>query len=219
MAKAAVQAGAEDTKRARGRPRLEDTAAIEGRLLDVALAEFLAHGYGGASMRQIVRAAQMSRTTLYARYPSKEALFRSIMQRQIERLSAFAALSTANGVLGLEEGLESYADRSLAISLEGDGLMVNRLIHAEAHRFPELGAAAAERTELGVAQIAWFIRQRADTDGIPCRDPVAIARGFILMLRGWYVNVMLDNRPVAEDERRAWAKQATHILIAGRAEW
>jgi TetR/AcrR family transcriptional regulator, mexJK operon transcriptional repressor len=205
--------------RARGRPKLEDAALIESHLLDVALRAFVAHGYGGASMRQIVKLAKISRTTLYARFSSKEALFRAIMHQQIERLSVSAVLSPADGPPGLEAGLKAYANRTLAISFEGDLLAVNRLIYSESRRFPELGAAAAERTQIGIAHIARFIQHCAAADKIPCRDPDTAAEAFILMLRGWYVNVMLTNRAVPAAERERWVERAVHVMLAARDGW
>src|SRR3546814_5695128 len=48
--------------------------------------EFCTHGYGATSLNQIVRAAGVSKTTLYARFASKNELFRAIMHEQIERI-------------------------------------------------------------------------------------------------------------------------------------
>jgi AcrR family transcriptional regulator len=208
-----------DNRRARGRPRLEDVAQLESNVLDVALQAFLAHGYGGTSMRQIVHAARISKTTLYSRFSSKEELFRAIMQRQTEHLAAQTTLTSAAGLLRLVEGLNSYANTMLVTSLEGDLLAVNRLIYSESHRFPELGIAAAERTEMGISQIAWFITHCAEADGVACRDAHAVAEVFILMLRGWYVNVMLTNRVVEAAERETWVRQAVQLLVAARAAW
>lgn len=206
-------------RRSRGRPKLEETADIDSFLLSVALREFVRHGYGGTSMRQIVKVAGISRTTLALRYPSKEELFRAIMTQQIDLLSAQTALRSEAGPLDLEAGLKSYARRTLDISLKGDLLDVNRLIYSEAHRFPELGAAAAERSAVGVAQIADFIRDCAVKDAVACRDPEGVAEAFILMLRGWYVNVMLTNRDVSEATRDLWVDRAVHTLLSARAEW
>jgi TetR/AcrR family transcriptional regulator, mexJK operon transcriptional repressor len=206
-------------RRSRGRPRLEDVAQIESRLLDVALKEFLAHGYGGTSLTQIVRAAGISKTTLYTRFSSKEALFRAIMHRQIEGFAAVAALRSPKGPLDMANGLRAYGNRTLEISLEGDLLQVNRLIYSESGRFPELGLAAAERSELGVEDVATFIRACAEAEGVPCRDPQAVAAAFIFMLRGWYVDVLLTNRQVSTRERQRWVDTAVHALMAGRTEW
>jgi AcrR family transcriptional regulator len=206
-------------RRTRGRPKLEDVAQIESRLLDVALREFLAHGYGGTSLTRIVKAAGISKTTLYTRFASKEALFRAIVHRQVDRLSAVAVLQSAKRPLGLAEGLKAYGNRTLEISMEGDLLQVNRLIYSEAVRFPELGTASAERSGRGIADVAHFIIACAEADGVPCRDPAAIAEAFLFMLRGWYVDVLLTNRPVSVRQRQRWVEIAVHTLLAGRSEW
>jgi TetR/AcrR family transcriptional repressor of mexJK operon len=96
---------------------------------------------------------------------------------------------------------------------------VNRLIYSEASRFPELGAAAAERTQLGIQQIAEFVRLCASTDGVPCADPEGVAEAFILMIRGWYMDVTLNNRKVSVAKRRQWVARAVHILLSARADW
>lgn len=209
----------EAPRRPRGRPKLEDVAQIESRLLDVALQEFLAEGYGGTSLSRIVKAAGISKTTLYTRYSSKEDLFRAIIHRQVERLSAVAVLRSPGGPLRLVEGLKAYGNRTLETSLEGDLLQVNRLIYSEAARFPELGTASAERSGRGIADVAAFIADCAEADGIPCRDPRAVAEAFIFMLRGWYVDALLTNQPVSVRQRQRWVDTAVQALLAGRAEW
>lgn len=207
------------TRRSRGRPKQSDVELIDSELLDGALREFLKTGYGGTSIRQIVGALGISKTTLYSRYPSKEALFNAIVARQIERLSANTALQVDGDWLEIGIGLRSYANRTLEISLEGDLRAVNLLIYSEAPRFPELGAAAADRSRQGIAQITEFIAQCSERDGVRVRDPQAIAEAFIFMLRGWYVNVLLTSQPVSAAMREAWVEKAVHALVGGRAGW
>lgn len=205
--------------RARGRPTQENAAANEKLLLSIALREFLRHGYGGTSMAQIVKAARVSKTTLYSRYASKEALFRAILERQIGEMAPEAALASGTGRPDLKSGLGDYANRMLELSLQGDMLEVNRLMYSESARFPELGAAAGERTDLGIKRIAEFVQHCASSDGIPCKNPKAVAEVFILMVRGWYVNVMLTNRKVTPAQRRAWVERAVHALVSARSDW
>jgi TetR/AcrR family transcriptional regulator, mexJK operon transcriptional repressor len=206
-------------RRPRGRPRLEDAAQIESRLLDIALKEFLAHGYGGTSLTQIVRAAGISKTTLYTRFASKEDLFRAIMHRQIAGFSAVATLRSPTGSLDMAKGLKAYGNRMLEVSLEGDLLQVNRLIYSESGRFPELGLAAAERGQVGIEDLASLIRAYAEAEGVSCRDPQAVASAFIFMLRGWYVDVLLTNREIPARERQQWVDTAVRALMADRADW
>lgn len=202
-----------------GRPRLEDAAFIENKLLSIALGEFLQHGYGGTSMAKIVQIAGVSKTTLYSRYPSKEDLFRAIIYQQIEFLAPSASLQSDSGPLDLEQGLNSYANHMLETSLQGDMLGVNRLIYSESHRFPELGAAVAERTGLGIKRISAFIRDCANRDGVNCKDPDAVAEVFILTIRGWYINNILTNREITSRQRQNWVKRAVHTLMAAREDW
>lgn len=185
----------------------------------MALKEFLVHGYGGASMTRIVKVAGISKTTLYSRFASKAELFRAIIDRQIEHLSPSTPLQFAEGRPNLEKGLKSFANHMLQLSLQGDVLGINRLMYSESYRFPELGAAAAERTELGIRRISSFIRECANADGIPCQDPEGVAESFILMIRGWFVNVMLTNRPVTAAQRQRWVERAVHTLLSAREDW
>lgn len=208
-----------ESRRPRGRPRPEDVADIEDKLLAVALQEFQDQGYGAASVSKIVKTAGMSKTTVYSRYPSKEHLFRAILKRQIERYSPWASLSVEGGPLNLEQGLKAYANRTLALSLKNDELAVNQLIYSEIHRFPELGAAAAERTGIGIKRIAEFIEKCAAAEKIPCKDPDAVAEVFIHMIRGWYINVMLSKRSVSDKQRKQWVDRAVQTLLLARADW
>jgi hypothetical protein len=107
----------------------------------------------------------------------------------------------------------------LEFSLKGDLLEVNRLVYSEASRFPELGKAAAEATKIGIRQIAEFIRQCVEADGIPCKDAESPAEVFIYMLRGWYANAMLTSRKVSKAARERWVEHSVRCLISGRKDW
>ena len=207
------------TRRGRGRPSLEDTADIENKVLRVALEEFIEHGYGGASITQMVKKAGMSKTTVYSRFSSKQELFSAIMTRQIEQVSPASLLQPLDGKLNLEHGLKTYANHSLKLSLESENMAVNRLMYSESYRFPELGEAAAERTRLGIRRIAAFIGECAAADAIPCGDPEAIAEVFILMNRGWYIDIMLTNRRTTTRDRENWVNRAVHSLLSSRDQW
>ena len=191
---------------------------IDNQLLAAALAEFLRCGFGGASMRNIAKAANVSRTTLVARFASKADLFRAIMTRQAARMAAASALQT-DGPPDLARGLIAYGNRALAYSLEGDLLEINRLITSASGQFPEVAAAVLEGTEEGIAQIAAFIRRCAEADGIPCRNPAAVAECFILLLRGWFGRVLLGGGVATAAERECWVQQMVATLIAGRSGW
>lgn len=63
-------------------------------VLDAALELFVAHGVAETSMEMIARAAGVTRPVIYACYPSKDALFEALIEREQQRLleNAVAAL-------------------------------------------------------------------------------------------------------------------------------
>ena len=202
-----------------GRPTAKSVAALERKILDVALQEFLLHGYRGASLTRIVQLASVSKTTLYARYRSKAELFRAMLNEQIERSRPARLFPGGAGSPGLEEGLIRYADDMLKFSLQKDLQGVERLLCSESHHFPELGEAAAHRQQLGIKRIAAFIAECAEKDGVPCKDPRAIAETFISLIRGWYINIIVSNEKVSSARRKAWVSESVRSLIAGREGW
>lgn len=206
-------------KRSRGRPRLEDTAGIESKLLEVALEEFVENGYGAASVTNMVKKAGMSKTTVYSRFSSKADLFRAIMMQQVAKVSPESLLSPLEGKVNLELGLRGYAKHSMKVSLEENAMAVNRLMYSESSRFPELADAATERSRQGIERIARFIRDCAEADGLPCKNPESVAKVFILMNRGWYIDVMLSNRKVSDKELDDWVDSALHTLLSSREHW
>lgn len=54
----------------------------EQRILDAAARLFHRHGYSKVSMCDIAEAANMSRPTLYASFPGKEAIYAALIRRQ-----------------------------------------------------------------------------------------------------------------------------------------
>ncbi|TGD70813.1 TetR/AcrR family transcriptional regulator [Mangrovimicrobium sediminis] len=207
------------SRRTPGRPRQEDVAQIDSRLLELALQEFMQHGYGGASISRMAREAGISKNTVYSRFESKQALFHAIMQQQIERSAPARLLTSGSGRPDLEAGLKAYANTMLELSQQPEFLGVNRLMYSESHRFPELGAEAEERARLGIKRISRFVSECAEADGIPCANPRGVAEVFIHMIRGWYLSVMLTNTPVSARKRRQWVDTAVHILLSSRREW
>jgi AcrR family transcriptional regulator len=197
---------------------VEGVAQIDGEILRIALEQFITHGYG-VSMSQIVKAAGISKNTMYSRFSSKEALFRALIRRQIDRVAETMPLGPPEAYYDLERGLRNYANRTLEVSLERDFIEVNRLIYSEARRFPELGAAAAERNGLGITQVSDFISARAKADAIPCRDPRTVAEVLILTMRGWYLNAMLRDAEVEIAVREEWVERAVATLLAARRDW
>src|SRR5207302_7333635 len=112
------------TPRPRGRPRSEDLAELEARLVLVARQTFIANGYGATSMTEVARAARISKTTLYARFASKADLFRAIIDEQIHRAGLALGQVGRPNSRTLKGALRHYAEHMTRVSLSGDILQV-----------------------------------------------------------------------------------------------
>ncbi len=110
------------------------------RILDVAAALFLRDGFAATSIEGIAVGAGVSKRTLYARFPAKQAIFVAVVRRLIgDWLQGFDAAVEA--APSLEAALLAAGRRMLAVALTPSALALHRLMVAEAGRFPELAVA------------------------------------------------------------------------------
>ena len=124
-------------KSTRGRPAAGDVLLREQRLLDVATAVFLECGFKRASMDAIARRAGASKQTLYARYPSKSALFEAIVERKSTKI--FEAIGPLSDAAPMRETLIRFGITLLDMILAPEARGLHRVIIAECVEFPELG--------------------------------------------------------------------------------
>jgi TetR/AcrR family transcriptional regulator, mexJK operon transcriptional repressor len=206
-------------RRPRGRPKADDVEALEARLVSVARQAFVTNGYGATSINAIAKSARVSKNTLYARFPSKAALFQVIVAGQIANVDEELRPQSEAHAASLEEKLRAYMEVALRRSLSKDVLEINRLILSESFQFPELGEAARTRFKIGVQHIARIIEVFAEKDRTPCRDAVAAAELFLYAVYGWYNSVVLINRTVTDKERAAWIDSALKLFLASRSAW
>ncbi|MFA7543460.1 MAG: TetR/AcrR family transcriptional regulator [Candidatus Cloacimonadaceae bacterium] len=61
---------------------------IKERILDAAVKEFLARGFGGARMQSIADKAEINKALLHYHYNNKQKLYEEVLQDQIARLIA-----------------------------------------------------------------------------------------------------------------------------------
>src|SRR5687767_8314809 len=112
--------------RATGRPKASELADLEARLLYVAREMFFAKGYGGTTMHAVALAARVSKTTLYSRYPTKEALFRAIVAEQIESWNSGVNQTPIPEDVSIERLLLIYGDVALRAGASRDYIQINR---------------------------------------------------------------------------------------------
>ncbi len=201
----------------RGRPPAEEVAARAERLLDVATEVFLAEGFKGASMSEIARRAGASKQTLYARYPSKAALFAALVERKASHL--FETIGPLGEDRSLRETLVHCGSSLLELVLSEDARGVHRVVIAECMEFPELAEIFWERGPGRVrAMLAEYLRAQQKSGEIRCDDPeqaVEVLLGLVVSgasLRAWLgIQPTLVRTPA---QRKAWVKYAVDVFLS-----
>ena len=120
-----------------GRPPKGLAGAVEERILGAARKVFLDRGFEGASIEEIAGAARSGKPTIYARFPSKEALFTAVVMQSVAANTARVETVAPTGAT-FEERLESVAAAVLQWILAGDSIGLMRVAIAESPRFPDL---------------------------------------------------------------------------------
>lgn len=113
-------------------------------ILEVAGDYFLQHGYAATTMSGIAARIGGSKATLWSYFPSKEELFEAVLDRAttLFRQQMIPLLDPGSD---LEATLRSFCRRFIEKVVSPEALALHRLIHAEAGRFPEIGAIFYQR--------------------------------------------------------------------------
>lgn len=168
--------------------RDEKRAANDARLLDAARAVFLDRGYAGASMDRIAHSAGLTKGALYARFPSKDALFLALLSDHLgsraAEIRAVAAARPEASFADLARALaEQWMRRSGSDSAWGLVILEFR-IHAA--RDAEAGAAYRELHDELRATIAAAVRDR------PPAQSLALARAALSIGNGMALERLAD---------------------------
>jgi len=108
----------------------------ETQIIKAARNEFLRQGFADTSMEAIARAANVSKATLYAYFPSKEALFTYLIENECEeKRILFAPPPLEDGV---EAALCALGMKFVAHFLAKDETTFFQTMSSERVRFPEL---------------------------------------------------------------------------------
>jgi len=204
-------------KSVRGRPPTEEVAARAERLLDVATEVFLEQGFKGASMSEIARRAGASKQTLYARYPSKAALFAALVERKASHL--FEAIGPLGEGRSLRDTLVHCGSSLLDLILSEDARGVHRVVIAECVEFPELGEIFWERCPGRTrAMLADYLRAQQKLGNIQLGDPEQAVEVFLgLLVSGATLRAWLGLPPTfakTPAQRKAWANFAVDTFLA-----
>ena len=205
-----------------GRPSREESEKLEEKILDAAAALFFSEGYGAESIEAIAQRAQISKRTFYVRFENKAAVFRAVVRRVAERLRPSDA-DTDKLFEGknAEEILRRIAPIILRASLSPEALSLQRVMLAEAERFPELAIIISEQAtrQEAIRRIAFLLRQEInkETEGKDISAWHAFAaQQFLHMITAEPQRRALGfGMPMNATELGAWANDTVDLFLRG----
>lgn len=163
---------------------------VSQKILKAARSLFLERGFAQTSMEAVANKAKVSKATVYSHFKSKEDLFRHLVSDFCEGL--LELLPTPRVVDDVEHELLSFADRIFAKMLESEKADWDRMLIAQAKRFPqlteiyyEIGPARATQ------QMTEFLRINGEAGTLKVEDPEFSAEMFFGMLLGTRLYKML----------------------------
>jgi AcrR family transcriptional regulator len=208
---------AEQTRRARGRPRIRSDEETRRLLLEAAAEEFQTKGYAATCMADVAQRAGLSTRTVYRLIPNKADLLARVVSDRIGQFmleidaQALDALPTAEA---LERILIAYG----TLTLSRRTVAIYRLVIRECDQFPELATAFYQLAirRANEAMAAW-LRRQYERGLIKLDDPDVAAgmlRGMMSMEPQRAVMLGQGDAPDA-DEIAARAKQCARLFLNG----
>ncbi|MCX4090739.1 TetR/AcrR family transcriptional regulator [Nocardia sp. alder85J] len=196
-----------------GRPTRAQATELDRALRGAALHLFLDQGYDGTSMEAIARAAGTTKASLYTRFPSKEAMFRSVLEWAVQRADWPTPEPTAPAPGDLTHALTEIAATAWARSLHPDLVKLRRIAAAQAERHPDL---ARQATSWPAEQlIADLLRHHARLGAIVADDPELLAGHFLAMVTAPGRSTVFGHArpgPAAADRT---ISSAVHLFVRG----
>lgn len=134
------------------------------RLREVAAELFLARGYEGVSLDEIIVQAGGSKANIYNHFGGKEGLFLAVVEDLLDDLTTpLRALDLSK--LGFEEGLRAFGLAILKTVLQARHLALYRLIIGESQRIPGLVPRwSAHGPAVPIAILADFLARHQGAD-------------------------------------------------------
>ncbi len=144
-------------------PNDDPDGDLDERILDTARAVFETYGVRRANIEDVAARAGVSRSTVYRRFPTKDALFERVVRREAELF--FTTLDEATkGCTPTEAVIEAFA---LGVRLVRDSPLYSRIAESE----PELFGLFSRSHAFPIHQFAAGIARTLRRCGADLPDP------------------------------------------------
>jgi TetR/AcrR family transcriptional repressor of mexJK operon len=183
----------------------------------VASDEFVHRGYADASVSRIATVAGVSKKTIYARYPSKDALLMAVASELATRYyeDVATAMSSTNGEP--EQVLTRFGAAVARTWISTEAIGVYRLFVAEATRFPQFASMYRDAMERFRTTLALYLQDQCDIGILDIEDVDAASHQFGMLTYGPIREMALLCEPVSDEDISSTVRHAVRVFLAGYA--
>jgi AcrR family transcriptional regulator len=189
----------------------------ERQILDGAARVFAVDGYEGASMSRIASEAGVSKGTLYNYFAGKADLFGAFVNRECS-LRVALLFDDIDDDASAEETLTRIGRQMIAMLTSDTGLLMYRMVVAEAGKFPELADAFYQAGPArALARMSGWIERMCAAGRLAVEDPdFAAEQLFTLMQARLCMRRRLQLiQVVSEDEIDLVVQSAARLFLRG----
>ena len=189
--------------------------ATRNRILDGALAVFVAQGYGGATLAGIAGAAGVSTATLHKYFATKRDAFGGVIARFWDQ-----DLDTGPAELPVRDlrgGLTAIGRAYAALNLDPAMAPLVRVIIAESIGHPELGQELYERGKKPyLTRLEVFVREHAGRGTLTVPKVDLAVRQFLGMINDvvFWPRLLIVDLEVTERQAREVVDEAVETFLA-----
>jgi len=206
----------EPKRRAARRPTRAEAQAIHQAILAAAWDEFLARGFTGARMDAIATAANVTRVSLYGRFPTKKALFREIAEQHFTNWTAARYIwDPTEGTL--PQRLRTGA-RVLAAAIGApEARTYRQLLNSAFHGYPEFPALAHQRGYLPLRDdFIKAIVTSPEGRRVTPQAAAEIAEFLIAAINGW-VGIEASSGNLTQERAMAFVDRVVDMALVQAA--
>ncbi len=167
-----------------------DTSKKRNDILDAAVKAFQDEGYENTSMDRIAEIAGASKRTVYNHFPSKEILFKEVVNRFHDEIIALEQI-TYKPELSLEEQLAAFADVKISVAQNPTWLGLMKVTLGVFISHPELAEETMVRAKTGDDILVTWLEAAAADGRIRFKDAKLAATVFWSLASGAFFWPML----------------------------
>ncbi|KQW48566.1 hypothetical protein ASC77_07405 [Nocardioides sp. Root1257] len=201
-----MTSGDEVPKRGRGRPR---SPGAEQKILHAALEEYTEHGWAGFTMDGVARRAGFGKSTLYLRWPDKDALLTDAVRLRSRTVVEVDTGSLRGDLTGLATGVfHEFADP--------EGWAGFRMVVDSASASQPLGQFTREISGVHREVIGGIFRRARERGELTASvDPLAITD--LIYGAGLFFTLgrRLDHDPITDEMVDARVADVIEVIIGG----